>query len=69
MNELLVLLGFGVLQISFHSVEKLKDKCSFFKNAEKYHWIVWLGHPVVVHTIRDYAIHIVIYSGKIIGAH
>lgn len=35
--------------------------------------IAWAGaaltHPVFVHTIKDYAIHFVVYSGYVIGSH
>jgi hypothetical protein len=33
------------------------------------HYLVWLAHPAVVHSVHDYAIHFVIYSGRVIAAH
>lgn len=68
-SEFLTFLGFGALQVGFMFTEKLKKRCSVFRHAERFHWAVWLGHPVVVHTIKDYSIHFVIYSGRIISGH
>lgn len=68
-TEFLIFLGFGALQVGFVMTEKLKKHCRIFKHTEKYHWMVWLGHPVVIHTVQDYAIHFVIYSGRIISGH
>lgn len=68
-TEATVFFGFCILQITFVCMEKLGKRFPSFKIVAKFHYLVWLGHPVVVHTVKDYAIHFVIYSGKIISAH
>lgn len=67
MNELLIFGAFGVLQVTFHKLEKASQGKGFIHKVSHSHTLVWLLHPTVAHTIQDYAIHIVIYSGKIIG--
>jgi hypothetical protein len=66
--EVLIFAAFGVLQIVFHSVHKITGLHSMKKLAQ-HHWVVWMFHPVVVHTFQDYFIHFVIYSGRIISGH
>jgi hypothetical protein len=43
--------------------------CLWVQKLSERHYLVWLFHPAVLHGVRDYVVHFVIYSGKIIGAH
>lgn len=67
MNEILILVAFGALQLTFHKVEKLAHGQGLLYRVTHSHKLVWLLHPAVAHTVQDYAIHVVIYSGKLIG--
>jgi hypothetical protein len=67
-KELLIFLAFAGLQTLFHSGHKLSD-VTVVKKISEHHWVIWIFHPVTLHAIQDYAIHFVIYSGKLIGAH
>lgn len=70
-KELIVLGAFFVLQLSFHNLHRLHDVfCSAFWQRVS-HSPLWLVvfHPTVAHTIQDYSIHFVVYSGKVLGAH
>lgn len=67
MNEILILGAFGVLQVSFHKLEKAAHGQGWIHKVTHSHALVWLLHPTIAHTLQDYVIHIVIYSGKIIG--
>lgn len=33
------------------------------------HYLVWLGHPELLHAVHDYVVHFVIYSGYVLRAH
>lgn len=68
MTDGIVFLGFIGLQCCFFASEHFANNCTIAW-LRKRHYLVWLIHPVVLHSIKDYAIHIVIYSGKIIAAH
>lgn len=39
------------------------------QRISKNHWCVWLVHPVMVHAVHEYAIHLIVYSGYIIRSH
>jgi hypothetical protein len=69
MQEVIIFGAFGVLQVAFHFMHKAHAEGSVWYKVKHSHYLVLAAHPVVSHTIQDYAIHIVIYSGKIIGGH
>ena len=67
-GELLTFGAFLALQGLFHSLEKVHNFPLIAKLANS-HWLIWVFHPAVLHTVRDYGVHFVIYSGQVIGAH
>lgn len=68
MTDGIVFLGFIGLQCCFFASDKFGNHF-IIAWLRKRHYLVWLIHPVVLHATQDYAIHIVIYSGRIIAAH
>lgn len=66
MYEVIVLMAFGGLQVVFFVVGRFHEGHKWEKVA-RLHLIAVLGHPVVAKTLEDYAVHIVIYSGKVLG--
>lgn len=70
MKEFLIFGAFGALQVAFHAAHrKMEDRHSFLYKIRHSHFLVWGFHPAVTHAVQDYAIHFVIYSGKVFGAH
>ena len=68
MTEMWIFFAFGFLQIVFHNAHKITG-WAWVKKVSDNHWVVWLAHPVITHTVTDYVVHFVIYSGQIIGVH
>lgn len=68
MKELLIFVAFGGIQTLMHQSHRLSAHPLLYKITHK-PWLVWILHPTVAHTVQDYAIHVVIYSGKIISGH
>lgn len=68
MKELLIFGAFGGIQLLIHESHRIGQHKTLYKITHK-PWLIWLVHPAVAHTIQDYAIHVVIYSGKIISGH
>lgn len=66
--EILIFAAFGAMQILFHNAHRITG-LKFMKRIANHHWVVWLFHPIVAHTIEDYFIHFVIYSGRVISGH
>lgn len=70
--ELAIFVAFLALQIGAKAMPKAWDKVAHLVIVQKLaqnHWVVWVFHPTVLHSIHDYAIHFVIYSGYVIHAH
>lgn len=67
-NELLIFMGFLGVQGVFHESHRLNSHPLLYKITHK-PWLVWVFHPVTLHTIQDYGIHFVIYSGRVIAGH
>lgn len=68
MKELLIFGAFGGIQFLAHKSHQMSQHQLLYKITHK-PWLVWIIHPSVAHTIQDYVIHVVIYSGKIISGH
>lgn len=68
MTELLIFGAFGMIQLAFHEGHRAISHPLMYKLTHK-PWIIWVFHPSMVHTIQDYGIHFVIYSGKVISGH
>lgn len=68
MNELIVFVAFGTLQLVFHNAHRVTGWAWIQKVSEN-HWIVWVFHPAIWHTVQDYGIHFVVYSGYVIRSH
>jgi hypothetical protein len=68
MKEVLIFLGFGGVQLLFHESHRLSSHPLVYKITHK-PWLLWVFSPAAVHTVQDYAVHVVIYSGKIITGH
>ena len=66
--EAIIFFVFMGLQICFHNFHRVSH-LKIIKKISEHHWVVWLFHPVVAHTFQDYAIHLFIYSGRIISGH
>lgn len=65
-HELAVLIAFACIQCLFawlHHVNETK----LTHRLTHLPVVAILASPTMIHTIQDYAIHIVIYSGKILG--
>lgn len=70
--ELAIFVAFLSLQTATKVLPHVCEQIAHYaiiQRISKHHWIVWLGHPVVLHSLHDYAIHVIIYSGYIIHAH
>jgi hypothetical protein len=61
--------AFALIAFSFDTVEKRLSHV----NARKVRHIAGLvavaSHPATIHTLQDYAVHLLIYSGYIIPGH
>lgn len=71
-NELIVFVAFFSLQAVFHGLQHFThvlDQSKLWERIVHSQVLVLVFHPTVLHTIQDYSIHFVIYSGKIIAAH
>ena len=68
MNELIVLCSFFGLQACFAWFHHVTGS-TLWQKVFHLPVVVVLAHPTVAHTLQDYAIHFVIYSGKVIAAH
>lgn len=68
MMDVTVFVAFVALQCGFQSAHKLSNS-KFSRWIAGKHWLVWLVHPAVLHGVQDYAIHVVVYSGRVIAAH
>lgn len=70
--ELIIFASFLAVQaaakLTPHACERIAHLWIVQRLAQ-HHWVVWLAHPVVLHSVHDYAIHFVIYSGYIIRTH
>lgn len=66
--EVWIFVAFGVLQVVFHNAHRITG-VAFMKKISENHWVVWMFHPVVLHTFQDYTIHFIIYSGRVITGH
>jgi hypothetical protein len=67
-TEVLIFLAFLACQVLFATMHKAHNIKWLMKITDN-HYLVWLAHPAVVHSVHDYAIHFVIYSGRVIAAH
>ena len=67
-TEIAILFAFGGLQILFHNAHKMTGWLWVQKLSEQ-HWVVWVFHPTVLHTLQDYGVHAIIYSGYVIKGH
>lgn len=56
--EAAILGGFLVVQLVAHYGHNVTG-LAVFQHLGKYHWVVWIAHPVVLHGLQDYAIHVV----------
>lgn len=63
-REIITFLMFGGLAVLFNSLE---DRVHTLKELEGLRH--WLFHPNMLHTLRDYSIHLAVYSGYILGSH
>lgn len=66
--EIWIFVAFGILQLIFHNAHRITG-VAFMKKLSDNHWVVWMFHPVVAHTVQDYAIHFIIYSGRVFTGH
>jgi len=70
--ELIIFASFLAVQAAAKSAPHLCERIAHLaivQRISQHHWIVWLAHPVVLHSLHDYAIHFVVYSGYIIRSH
>lgn len=70
--ELIIFVSFLVIQFAAKALPHAAERVARFaivQRLSQHHWVVWLIHPAVLHSIHDYAIHFVIYSGLVIGKH
>lgn len=67
-NEAIVFCSFFALQAFFAYFHHATNS-KVWQKVVHLPVVVVLAHPTVAHTLQDYAIHFVIYSGKVIAAH
>lgn len=70
--ELIIFTAFLAVQAAAKSAPHVCERIAhlaIIQRLSQHHWVVWLLHPVVLHSVHDYAIHFVIYSGYIIRTH
>lgn len=69
--ELMIFTALLVIQIGAKTLPTAFNKriahLAIVQRISQNHWVVWLFHPAVVHSIHDYAIHFVVYSGYVIS--
>lgn len=74
-SELLTAAAFLAIAVSAHWLHALIEKLPWCQRAQlhtqgsRYVFIGLLLHPTIVETVRDYAVHFVIYSGHILTGH
>ena len=56
--ELTVFVCFFIIQVGAHHAPRITD-LAIYKRVAKHHWIVWVFHPMVLHTTYDYSLHLV----------
>jgi len=70
MHEIWVVIAFGTIQfvayIAEHKPHLFHNKFHF-ERIVRWHVVVWLAHPVILHTMQDYVIHFVVYSGRVLS--
>lgn len=70
--ELIIFTGFLAVQIAAKAAPRMAERIAHLwivQRISQHHWVIWILHPVVLHSLHDYAIHFVIYSGYIIRTH
>lgn len=65
MTEVVVFIAFVAIAGAHHRL-KHAIECNGFENHPM---LKKLNHPTVLDTVKDYGIHIVIYSGYVINSH
>lgn len=70
--ELIIFVSFLVVQLTAKMLPTWASKISHLavvQRLSQHHWIVWVIHPAVLHSVHEYAIHFIVYSGYVIKAH
>lgn len=57
MHDLVLVLVFGGIAVTHYLAEK-------HLHADHYHahWLVWFAHPTVLTTLKDWLVHLMVYS-------
>lgn len=71
MTEVITAFAFFGIALVAHFLHELceKHKCSWFGRGAHYAILGVLFHPAVSESAREYAIHLIIYSGHVLGGH
>lgn len=49
---------FFIIQVGAHHLPRITG-LAIYRKLEKHHWVVWIFHPMVLHTSYDYSLHLV----------
>jgi hypothetical protein len=69
--DAVVFIAFVGIQVSFaalHSLGHFKCFAVFHRIAEN-HWVIWFFHPTIIEGTKEFLVHIIVYSGHVIGVH
>lgn len=70
--EMTVFTCFLIIQIAAKTMPVAFERIAHLvivQRIAKNHWLVWIGHPVVLHAVHEYAVHFIVYSGYVLRAH
>lgn len=61
-HELITVGVFGLIAVTHYFAEK-----HFMDRHYNLHWLVWLAHPAALMTLKDWVVHLLVYSKYAIG--
>ncbi len=67
--EAAVFLCFMGVQLGVHAMPHVwerVEKIVWVQRLSRHHYLVWFVHPAVLHTLQDYVVHFVVYSGHVL---
>lgn len=70
--ELIIFVSFLAVQFAAKTLPATFERIAHLaivQRLSQHHWIVWIIHPAVLHSVHEYAIHFIVYSGYVIKAH
>lgn len=70
--ELIIFVSFLAVQLAAKMLPQWAARIghlTIVQRVSQHHWVVWCIHPAVLHSVHEYAIHFIVYSGYVIKAH